>query len=314
MMRAKEIGTMKSIMACLLTMMFAICLVTASCAEDEGVGYQSAIARYMKDYRYTLPAEAEAQIIREFEPQMVDCGQVQVRFEEMLYDGQWLYTVASVIPTDPAATLVLPGESGIGERMAGDDPRTYGAAAKEDGKEIIGVYAYPLEFEDQETYFVDHYQGTDGVTFLLSGAKIGTTQTEITVAWQIKLYHIDPDAGEYSLLQKTAYPMSVRPPQTYTEKTYTISDTAMELFRSVRLVQTPLNTYLLSDWEKENDHHGYLVTLLEADGHAVEHGAPPDMESYQMDALPSTLTISIVDAWTGGEVGTYELARDRARD
>ena len=290
----------------LLAAAFVLGFTACACAEGEDVEFHSAIARYMKDYQYILSADIEAQIIRTFEPQMVHCGAVQVRFEEILYDGQWVYTVAAVTPTDPSATLVIPGEAGLGERMNGDDSRTYRTAALEDEKELIGVYVYPAEFEG--VYFVDHFRETDGTTLLLSGSKIGIGNAETTITWQVKIYHIDPYTAEHTFLQTTTYPTTIQPPQTYVEQTYVIQNDELQPFRHLKLVQTSLNTYLFPAWEGEEARYQYHVTLLEADGRHVELGAPPDMEAYALEGFPETLTISIVDATTGGFIGTYEFA------
>ena len=102
--------------------------------------------------------------------------------------------------------------------------------------------------------------------------------------------------------------MTIQPPQTYVEKEYAILDTELQLFQSVKLVQTSLNTYLFPEWIKAEDDDRYSVTLLEADGHGVEYGAPPDMESYQLEQFPESLALEIIDAISGEKVGIYELA------
>ncbi|MEG1155959.1 MAG: hypothetical protein RSD94_08800 [Acinetobacter sp.] len=106
-------------------------------ADQGSAQNNSHIYQYMELYGYRLSEDVIKLCQAQLEPQEIDCGNVLVKFCELLYDEQWAYVAASISPKDPAAVLVLPGDAQAGDPVAGfydetarEDERTFQMAAK----------------------------------------------------------------------------------------------------------------------------------------------------------------------------------------
>lgn len=147
-----------------------LCLpLAAFAAENTNADDDSYLARYMTRYDYVLPQTIIEQIQVNFTPQEADCDLIRVRFDEILYDGQWMYTSASVWPQNPDEVIVMPGDVQKNDLVTGpydeklqNDMRSFESVAKEDGKQLLCVYAYMKEFDDIGEYFLDHFQKANG--------------------------------------------------------------------------------------------------------------------------------------------------------
>lgn len=123
---------MKKVVANFLILMLTvlICLpMTASATANNGYDDRY-IAQYIKLYGYTLPTDTIKRIEVNFSPQEAECGQVHVKFDEILYDGQWMYTAASICPQDVDSVLVLPGDADRSDLAAG----YYGETVRDDDR------------------------------------------------------------------------------------------------------------------------------------------------------------------------------------
>ncbi len=179
--------------------------------EDETA---SDIAAWMEPYgTYRLSAEIQEKMHQEFPPITVNCGEVTVTVSELLYDGEWMYTAAKIVPNDTDEVLVLPGGAAQpGDRVCGvngederEDTRTFQIAAQEDGKQLLAVYVYPKEFDALGTYFLDYFQKTDDISVLLSGAQFSSRNNPISITWQIQIYDVDLDTQQYTLLKSVVH-------------------------------------------------------------------------------------------------------------
>lgn len=289
-----------------------IMMLLTACAESASAS-ASAIVRNMAYRGYELPDAVEKQIVSDFTPDVLDCGEVQVAFKELLYDGRCLYTVASAKPLDPSATLLLPAGAeltdpvcGVHGESAGFDTRTYRDAAKEDGKRLVCVYAYPQEFDEGPDYILDYEQTDDG-TLLISGSVLGGGGGEATVTWLVQLYDVDPDTRRYTLIREECCRMRIEPIQPYAERTYwpTGPEGVMD---AALLVRTPLQTYLLPVWADEEEGKYLRAALLEADGQPVPRSRAPEGDGYALERVPQTIAVRVVDMPSGEELGVYELA------
>lgn len=63
-------------------------------------------------------------------------------------------------------------------------------------------------------------------------------------------------------------------------------------FESVKLVQTPLATYLLVDWNSEKY---FFVELIDESGQPLEPKGSISMNSYAMEDLPDRIYLSVSD-------------------
>lgn len=207
-----------------------LCLpLAAFAAPNTNADDDSYLAQYMTRYDYVLPQTIIEQIQVNFTPQEADCDLIRVRFDEILYDGQWMYTSASVWPQNPDEVIVMPGDVQKNDLVTGpydeklqNDMRSFESVAKEDGKQLLCVYAYMKEFDDIGEYFLDHFQKANGVSVLMSGARMAGGSKAIKATWSIKVYDVNLETGKYSLLNEYFFPMKIRPLQPYAERTYRV--------------------------------------------------------------------------------------------
>lgn len=262
----------------------------------------SDIAAWMALYgSYRLPEELQEQMHAAFPPVTVSCGDVTVTFSELLYDGEWMYTAAKIVPNDPERTLVLPGGAaqpgeyvcGINGEYERDDMRTFRTAAKEDGKQLLAVYAYPKEYDAVGSYFLDYFQRANDVSVLLSGAQLAGGNLPISITWQIQIYDVDPDTQQYMLMkQVTTEPVTISPIRELTSCTYeVVSENAP--FDSVELIESALHTYIRPAWKRSEEAGIHLVTLFDASGQVYPDGAAPDVNTAVIDGYPERLYLSL---------------------
>ncbi|MEG0127319.1 MAG: hypothetical protein RR816_14710, partial [Clostridia bacterium] len=110
---------MKKLCSMLLILVVLFGLPVLASAAQTSVQNNSHISRYMELYGYRLSEDVIKLYQAQFEPQKIDCGNVLVKFCELLYDEQWAYVAATISPKDPAAVLVLPGDDQSGDPVAG---------------------------------------------------------------------------------------------------------------------------------------------------------------------------------------------------
>jgi hypothetical protein len=258
----------------------------------------SAITDYLEIYGYTLAPAIQDAMHSAFVPQAADCGDVWVSLDEILYDGRWLYTAASVTPKEPEKVLILPGSAQMDNLVSGsyregqrDDNRTFLHAAVEDGKRLLCVYVYPKEYDKLSAYILDHFQMAGDVSILLSGACLIAENESVPITWMVQLYEVDLATGRYDFLEEYDYPITISPVQPLKEKTYKVSDEIGQPFDTVTLIQSALSVYVEPQWKDVEDQDLYRIALQDLEGNAVSPGAPPDTGTFKMDRLPDKLYI-----------------------
>jgi hypothetical protein len=288
----------------LVAMLISICIcsfITASAEEKD-----LAIGRYMELYGYDLPQSVKEKATALFEPFTMDCGEVTAIVNEILYDGCWLYTVADIVPKDPARILILPGSAFVGDLVSGSyeekertDKRTFIKAAKEDGKRLLAVYAYPKEFDMLGAYFMDHFQEAEDTSILLSGANLLADTETITVTWSIQVYEVDLITMKYSLIDEYTQPLVIKPLAPIIEKQYIASGAKQTPFDSVYLVQSGLTTYVHPMWRAEEDAYRFETMLFNNEMKEIPNGAPPEAGTVAFEQLPKAVYIQLRDLETG---------------
>lgn len=285
----------------LLAAALAFCLPLAAATQ----GDENHLERYIGLYGYRFTEAVAQGVRRDFSPQSASCGPVQVRFREVLYDGQWLYAAASVRPTVPASTLILPGDSESGDPVCGHyfaenaaDKRSYQTAAAADGKQLLAVYVYIKEFDELGEYFLDSYQTEE--TILFSGSRVAGGSKPVSLTWTVQLYEVDKATGKYSFLMEWLFPMDVEPMTPYVESVYYAADREELPFDSAVLVQTALGAYVHPQWRTQQDSMRYRVSLIEADQREVARSGMPS-EVYALESKPETLTFALIDLDEGGD-------------
>ncbi len=146
----------------------------------------------------------------------VDCGLVKVSVEEVVYDTELntLYTAVTAVPTSDDV-MIMPGDASSGDNVCGNwgeslntDTRTFLEAAKEDGKRLISVYAYPKEYEEEGCYGLDHLQLADGNPLMLSLCEGTLNDTSVTLSFKIEVYEVDLETGTLSQINVYEIPVT----------------------------------------------------------------------------------------------------------
>ena len=98
----------KIIVATVLTSFLVVCMLIfdlnqpnsfSSLAQKDNT--ISDLAVWMEPYgTYRLSSQIHKQMHQLFSPITVNCGEVTVTFAELLYDGEWMYTAAKIVPND----------------------------------------------------------------------------------------------------------------------------------------------------------------------------------------------------------------------
>ena len=295
-----------------------LCLpLAAFAAPNTNADDDSYLAQYMTRYDYVLPQTIIEQIQVNFTPQEADCDLIRVRFDEILYDGQWMYTSASVWPQHPDEVIVMPGDVQKNDLVTGpydeklqNDMRSFESVAKEDGKQLLCVYAYMKEFDDIGEYFLDHFQKANGESVLMSGARMAGGCKAIKATWSIKVYDVDLETGKYSLLGEYLFPMKILPLQPYAERTYRVVSGEKDLFESVVLAYTPLNTYVFPQWKEKQDRPRFSIALVDANDTPFSQGVPLAADTYVLDTLPNEIFLIVSDYHTGEMLSRVALVAD----
>ena len=295
-----------------------LCLpLAAFAAPNTNADDDSYLAQYMTRYDYVLPQTIIEQIQVNFTPQEADCDLIRVRFDEILYDGQWMYTSASVWPQNPDEVIVMPGDVQKNDLVTGpydeklqNDMRSFESVAKEDGKQLLCVYAYMKEFDDIGEYFLDHFQKANGESVLMSGARMAGGCKAIKATWSIKVYDVDLETGKYSLLGEYLFPMKILPLQPYAERTYRVVSGEKDLFESVVLAYTPLNTYVFPQWKEKQDRPRFSIALVDVNDTPFSQGVPLAADTYVLDTLPNEISLIVSDYHTGEMLSRVALVAD----
>lgn len=295
-----------------------LCLpLAAFAAPNTNADDDSYLAQYMTRYDYVLPQTIIEQIQVNFTPQEADCDLIRVRFDEILYDGQWMYTSASVWPQNPDEVIVMPGDVQKNDLVTGpydeklqNDMRSFESVAKEDGKQLLCVYAYMKEFDDIGEYFLDHFQKANGESVLMSGARMAGGCKANKATWSIKVYDVDLETGKYSLLGEYLFPMKILPLQPYAERTYRVVSGEKDLFESVVLAYTPLNTYVFPQWKEKQDRPRFSIALVDANDTPFSQGVPLAADTYVLDTLPNEIFLIVSDYHTGEMLSRVALVAD----
>lgn len=290
---------MSKMIALIISAILCILPLSRSCCEVVKVD-DSDIAWLMELYGYSLPATVIQTMHASFAPQIFPCGDVQITLTEILYDGIWLYTAATAVPTHPETTLIMPGSAELNDFIAGgygedlrEDSRSFEQAAIQDGKDIIRVFLYPTEFYDASYYYLDHRQDVGSQSTLLGGAPGNWMDENMTIHLYIQLDHIDVAENKSRLPEIYEFPVEIKRLGSVESKIFRSvqdDDTPVTL---VELVQTPLTVYANIQWKNKIYRDNAQYTLLNNSLEPFERGAPPDGNTYSMAKLPQEIYIKL---------------------
>lgn len=293
---------MKRYFVMVLTALLAVMICTYQGAQA-AYEQESGIEKYMNLYDAHLLKETVNIMHNTYQPQTMDCGLIYVTFEEIVFDGRWVYTSASVVPAPEAEVLIMPGSAELGDSVAGGngeksrtDTRSFRDMATMSQQQLLAVYVYIKEFDEVSPYYIlDHFQEKDNSSILLSGAPLLSDMDELALHWTVQIYSVDINVGSYSLVGIYEYPVTVSLLAPKTKKTYTNNAASDIPFSTITLIKTALTTYAIPDWENEEDQGRYGLVLLNESQAPYDRGTPPDINTYNIDQLPETLNVVLID-------------------
>lgn len=177
---------------------------------------------------------------------------------------------------------------------------------------IIFLLCFPLAaFAAENTNADDDsYLARNGVSVLMSGARMAGGSKAIKATWSIKVYDVNLETGKYSFLNEYFFPMKIRPLQPYAERTYRVVNGERDLFESVVLAYTPLNTYVFPQWKEKQDQPRFSIALVDANDTPFSQGVPLAANTYVLDTLPYEIFLIISDYQTGEMVSRVALVAD----
>ena len=200
----------------IMSILFIIGSVQCGYAESM-TQTDSALAWLMELYEYDLPDSITDDMRAFFTPLEFDCGTVQVTLDEVLYDGEYLYTSARVMPVDSTTTLIMPASALVEDFVAGgyhenlrSDPRSFMEAAVQDQKTLLMVEVHPVEFDRAEYYFLDHRQDAGDQTTVFSGASVGWIGEAPTIHLLITVTPYDPSADTIMEMVSFEFPVEIQ--------------------------------------------------------------------------------------------------------
>lgn len=294
----------RAIVAFLLSLMLIGMTAVASSEVSEGTPY---LAGYFDYYHCQIPLEAQQRAAELMSPVTMQIGDVRITFQEVIYDGRWLYGAASVVPNDPSKTLILPGDSELDMPVAGhyvenerQDTRTFREAAREDNKELLAVYVYPRG--EVNSYAIDSFQLKDNTSILFSSIEMPGEQESLRVAWQIEIYHVSLDTGIYTQIHSTVHYMDVHMIAPLEKQAYALDEGAGAPFGTVTLVKSGLACYLEPDWIDANKDGPLFTMLYDLDGHHIPWNGVQIANVFAIDIFPEKLLMYIKNDGFAGEL------------
>ena len=273
----------------------------AEVAPSEDTAQNTGVFAILQDYGEisALQNELQSDVSTGFEPLTIDYEDVQVTVDEILYDGLWMFAAAEITPKDPDKVLVIPGSASPNDPVAGiygenarNDMRSFIDAAKEDGKRLLSVYAYPSDYVGE--YAMDYRQRPDDASVFLSCGEIKSSGTLAAITWSVEIYEIDLDTMrstelivEESDLQEVR---SIREPILHEYQLVSQIDAP---FTSLTVMETALTTYVLPRWVEEEDRYMFSVEVFDESGEPLPQGTALDTRSVVLNEIPDRLTIEL---------------------
>lgn len=292
---------MRKIINLVLALALTLAIGTTAALAQEAPAQESALKWMFDLYDYYLPEDTLAAAHAAFAPQTFECGDVTVTLDEVLYDGVWLFTSGTATHKSPETTLIMPGSAFAMEDMVAggynegfrNDTRTFAEAAKQDGKTLLAVYVYPLEFDTQcDMYFVDHRQDAGERSTLFAGGDMKWLDGEAEFTLSVQLYTVDLDTEGYQEQGSYEFPIKVKRAGGLQMKEYAvIAADATELpVTAITMIKTPLATYPVPTWRSEEVRYSCMFDLFSESGAQLPGSLSPDTTACWLDELPDALT------------------------
>lgn len=290
---------MKRILAAIMLVTMILTFSSGSFSEDKESDW-TGIPWLMGVYGYNMDQALIDEMHDSFPVQTFDCGKAQVTLREVLYDGVWMFTAATVIPTAGEDVIIFPASADIEDFIAGgyqeglrDDPRTFLEAASEDHKELLYIQIIPDEYWESEFFFDDHRQDPDEQSTLYSGGPVLMADDENEIHLTIQTSLISPETQEESEPATYSFPVKIQRTASQRKNYHTAE--ADSPFDSVTLVITPLATHALPEWKTQELKETVEFQLLDCNGEPFPKGIPQDSTTCFLTDFPDQFIIRFED-------------------
>ncbi len=194
-----------------------VCLCTAQPVwAEETAEIPSGVSWILQHYYATTLTEESLKQAWQNVPVVACARGIEVTFDEIAADGEWVLTSAEIKSTNPTV-LAMPGSATCGDRVCGmngeqisEDQRSYSEVAQEENKQLVAVYVYPAEFDSEAcgAYFLDHLLTSTDSFLMMSGANYPLKEGKVALTWGIEVYAVDSADGSYTLLERTEVPVA----------------------------------------------------------------------------------------------------------
>lgn len=305
-MRKNVFRELENITLLTLLFLFPIFFQWAHAQAEEPMS--SLIAEYLQVYGYNMPKSLETTIVSNAIKKTIVIGEAEVTLYEALYDGEWLFTATSIRSTSPQHVLVMPGDAQPCDSAAGfyteslrSDNQTFLQIAENNHMKLLGVYAYPKEFDNQASYFIDHLQ-KDDVTFFISGADIGSMADELSFEWSIQVYEIDTGTLNYEKLEEKNEATTVRIAQSIVEMKYTNEDFAESFpICEIALRKSAITTYCIPVWNENASSDDLTFLLFDENGNEIPKDFALSGYAFRFNSFPKKLLVQCTNPYASFE-------------
>jgi len=247
------------------------------------------IHRFIRTYdpSFQIPLDVVKTMESSWQSHTAEYESINVSFDEVLFDGYWIYTSASITAKENNV-LLMPGNA-YPTDVYTNSGNTYLEASKSSGKKLLAVYVYPAVFDELGSYFLDSINSSCNEIICISGANWIIDDLFVDILWNIEVYSIDALTLEYSLLEK------------HTEHTFFSNISKKEVYfyscdlndisiKGAKLIKTCLTTYI-EFYSESGAVDLYNIILKDENGTTYKKGAPPAINTFYFDKIPKTIIL-----------------------
>lgn len=289
-----------SLFALSLTLLFQMGYIQNSTAEmtDDLSPVQQILSQYGYADDHTIQALNDH--YKQSVPLEYSDKNIISQVQELLYDGVWLYSTTKVSSQVDANVLILPAGADFSDQVQNaddEDSGSYLELAKAKSSQLLAVYGYPEQFDQQGEYFLDYIPSDNGSYYLISGCRFDYDDHDkksLSMTPSLQIYNVNLDTLRYELAGYiTCNVDNITPFTNIQEYYYDVSDN--DVVKGVILKKTGITTYVVIEWENQKDVHLRNWHALQMDGSDWPNGYALDVTSLYCEEIPEQFQIQIDD-------------------
>lgn len=220
---------------------------------------------------------------------------ISAQIQEIVYDGVWSYITTKVNPADGVDVMILPAGAYATDQVPislFDEDGTYLELAQNNECQLLAIYCYPKEYDEQGEYFFDYYQDESGAFFLLSGCRMNSNKSQENMTPALQIYDVDLNTMKYALRgYKEWDTLETEPFAPVIDYDYQVTDNSW--INKVTLRKTGITTYLIIDWKSTEDAQSINYFPQDQDGQNWSSGYSLDTDAFYLKEIPERFTIRI---------------------